>query len=114
MPNAETDGSVSNLDVPHRLTAKGAFQEQTSLGRDKEWVIRKHTEETEYASLDGGHTVVKETKVTVCSPCAPRSTNSSIPALCLTLTIVMATDKLTRRQAQVHILRKCRRRRRRG
>ncbi len=68
MPNAETDGSVSNLDVPHRLTAKGAFQEQTSLGRNKEWVIRKHTEETEYASLDGGHTVVKETKVTVCSP----------------------------------------------
>jgi hypothetical protein len=29
------------------------------------WIIKKHTEETEYPSLDGGHTLIKETKVTV-------------------------------------------------
>ncbi len=60
LPNSETGGSVSDLDVPNRLKSK------EFLGNSRaRWLIKKNTEETEYPSLDGGHTLIKETKVTV-------------------------------------------------
>jgi hypothetical protein len=60
MPNSETTGSVSDIDLPHRLKSKEVVGNKREM-----WIIKKHTEETEYPSLDGGHTLIKETKVTV-------------------------------------------------
>ena len=60
MPNSETGGSVSNMDVPNRFKTK----ESQRNGR-VEWLLKKHTEEIEYPQGDG-HVIVKETKVTVC------------------------------------------------
>ena len=111
MPNSETDASVSNVDVPNRLKAKGAFQD----GSKNEWIVRKQTEETEYPSLDGGHTLVKETKVTVSCPCAARCAKLHFLALYSALSRAGTNaDKLARRQAQVHVLRERGGGRRRG
>ena len=60
LPNSETGGSVSDIDVPNRLKSKEFLGNASAR-----WLIKKNTEETEYPSLDGGHTLIKETKVTV-------------------------------------------------
>ena len=60
MPNSETGSSVSDIDVPNRSKTKGMLSIEKG-----QWLIKKSTEEVEYPSLDGGHSLVKETKVTV-------------------------------------------------
>ena len=60
MPNSETGSSVSDIDVPNRLKSKGMLSNEKGS-----WLIKKNTEEVEYPSLDGGHSLIKETKVTV-------------------------------------------------